>query len=425
MSGPYFLASGRWDNVVSIIDLAAALDPANDGTAKAIVARPRVTPDIDDDGRGRTPASGQPVSLAVPRDGRFAYVVNHSGTVTPAAAFAFQHGHPGTITILDLAKAFDPANGGTTNAIAGIVPTGTAGPVGIALTPDQKTLVVASAEAAGLEDGGRQISLIDVASRKVLRQIVQDVEGSGSTLSLQPCALPSPNAGFGRFPNSNGVAVTPFAGGAIFTANGGTDDVSVISLPRALAGDAETEVARIPVETGGFGIAASPDGRLVAVASRESARTGKEGNTISLIDVERAIGGGRDAEVARIRIGTDDASEGTRPFAVAFTRDGSKVLASCFRSNTLSLVDVAAALGGNAAEEKRLRLSTAGGRPGRPRGIAITPDGRYAGVTGGPKEGPGSSTLFVIDIKRMQPAGCVTGVGNESYLLDILPKRPD
>jgi DNA-binding beta-propeller fold protein YncE len=247
--------------------------------------------------------------------------------------------------------------------------------------------------------------LVDVASRKVLRQIVQDVEASGATPSPQPCALSSPNAGFGRFPNSNGVAVTPFAGGAIFTANGGTDDVSVISLPRALAGDAKAEVARIPIETGGFGIAASPDGRLVAVASRESARTGKGGNTISLIDVERAIGGARDAEVARIRIGTDNASEATRPFAVAFTRDGSKVLASCFRSNTLSLVDVAGALGGNAAEEKRLRLSTADGRPGRPRGIAITPGGRYAGVTGGPKEGPGSSVLFVIEIETMQPAG--------------------
>ena len=146
-AGPFLIVSGRWDNIVSVVDLAAALDPANDGTPAAIVARVRVTPDIDADGTGRldTPASGQPVSVAVAADGRRAYVVNHSGRATPAAAAAFQHGHPGTVTVLDLAKALDPATIGTTGAIEAIIPTGTAGPVGIALTPDGKHLVVASA----------------------------------------------------------------------------------------------------------------------------------------------------------------------------------------------------------------------------------------------------------------------------------------
>src|SRR5688500_5518490 len=137
--GPFLFVSGRWDNVVSIVDVLTALEPANSGTSAAIVNRVRVTPDIDAAGAGAadTPASGQPVSLAVDAERGLAYVVNHSGRATPAAAAAFQHGHPGTITVLDVAKALDPASNGTTKAIEDIIETGTAGPVGIALTPDR------------------------------------------------------------------------------------------------------------------------------------------------------------------------------------------------------------------------------------------------------------------------------------------------
>lgn len=423
--GPYVLVSGRWDNVVSVVDLAAALDPANHGTAAAIVARPRVTPDIEaGSGRADTAASGQPVSLVVDQEGRFAYVVNHSGRVTPDEAAAFQHGHPGTITILDLAKGFDRARAGTTEPIARIIPTGTAGPVGIAWSPDRRSLVVASAEADGCEDGGNQISLIDPVEGRVMRQIRLRVDPLPDGRPPEPCRLPGPHENFGRYPNTNGVAVSPLQGGFIFAANGGTDDVSVISFSQALAGEPGAEIGRVPVQTGPFGIAVSPDGRLVAVASRESARTGREGSTVSLIEVERAIQGDPDAERARVRVGADHDGEATRPFAVAFTPDGRKVLASCFRSNTLSLVDVEAALAGRPAEEKRLHLTTPDGRPGRPRGIAVTADGRYAAVTGGPKEGPGSSVLFVIDLAAMAEVGCVTGVGNESYFLTMLERRP-
>lgn len=424
--GPYVLVSGRWDNVVSVVDLEAALDPANHGTSAAIIARPRVTPDIDAAGTGRidTPASGQPVSLVVDEEGRFAYVVNHSGRVTPAEAAAFQHGHPGTITVLDIAKALDPARARTTEAIARIIPTGTAGPVGIAWAPDRRSLVVASAEADGCEDGGNQISIIDTTTGRVARQIALRVHPLPSGEMPAPSRLPGPHETFGRFPNTNGVAVSPLEGGIVFTANGGTDDVSAVSLTRALAGDPGAEILRVPVQAGPFGIATSPDGRLVAVANRESARTGVEGNTISLIDVERAIERDPSAERARVRVGTDDDATATRPFAAAFTPDGRKVIASCFRSNTVSLVDVDAALSARPAEEKRLRLSTPDNRPGRPRGIAVTADGRYAAITGGPKEGPGSSVLFLIDIASMTEVGCVTGVGNESYLLAILERPP-
>ena len=111
-AGPYAIVSGRWDNTVVVIDLVKAIDPANDGTANAVINRLRVIPDIDprNSGIADTPASGQPVNVVIPPEGRFAYVVNHSGRATPAATEAFQHGHEGTVTVLDLRKALDPAN---------------------------------------------------------------------------------------------------------------------------------------------------------------------------------------------------------------------------------------------------------------------------------------------------------------------------
>jgi DNA-binding beta-propeller fold protein YncE len=418
--GPFFLVSGRWDNTVALVELARALDRGHDATSAAIVARIRVTPDIDaGSGAADTPASGQPVSVAVAADGRTAYVVNHSGLATEAAATAFQHGHAGTVTVLDLARAFDPANADTTNAIAVIIPTGTAGPVGLALTPDQKFLAVSSAEAAGREDGGREVTIIDLASRAVARRVAL-AGGVGS----EPSPHPAPHQTFGRFPNPNGIAVSRYRGGTLFTANGGTDDVSVVDLARAFAGDPGAEVNRIAVEAGPFGIAASTDGTLVAVASRESARTGREGRSISLLDVACAAAGARDAELARVCVGGDDSDTGTRPFAVAFTPDGRSVVATCFRSNTISRIDVEKALRSEPAEVARLNPRDPSGGPARPRGIAITPDGRYAAVTGGAKGAANSSVLWIVDLARFAVEACVTGVGNESYLLDVVPVLP-
>jgi hypothetical protein len=96
-----------------------------------------------------------------------------SGSVTPAAAQKFQHGHPGTVTILDVAKTLDPANAGTTKAIEAIVPTDGFGPVGLAVTPDGKHALVSASEGDQLEDGGGTISIIDLASNKVVSKVTQ------------------------------------------------------------------------------------------------------------------------------------------------------------------------------------------------------------------------------------------------------------
>ncbi|MBL8831981.1 MAG: YncE family protein [Rhodospirillales bacterium] len=416
----HLIVSGRWDNNVAIVDVAKALLPENDRTDGAVISRPRVTPDVDTDGDGRpdAPASGQPVSILVDRDARFAYVVNHSGAATPAGAAGYQHGHPGLITVVDLAKARDPAHDGTLGAVAAFVPTGRTGPVGCALVPDGSTLLVNCGEAEGSEDGGDEITAIDVSTRKAVRRIpLRETPGHPAP---GPSRHDSPHPSFGRYPNPTGIVTSSYGGGYAFVGNGGISDVSVVDLQAAMAGDPGAERHRIPVETGPFGLAASPDGRLVAVAARESMSVAYEGRTISIIDVARAAAGGKDAEVARVRVGSDDPAEQTRPFAVAFTPDGKRVVASCFRSNTISIVDVADAIAGRPAEALRIHPRTPNGAQPRPRGIAIA-GGRYACVVGGAKEGSRSSLVWLLDLETGKIVSTVTGVGNETYGLDAIP----
>lgn len=417
------LVSGRWDNTVSVVDVRAALAPENEATPNAILNTVRVTPDLAP-AAGETasrPASGQPVSILVAPTADRVFVVNHSGSARPEAAAAFQHGHPGAIAVLDLALLFDRRTAGTLAAVRTFIETGTAGPVGSALAPDARHLLVTSAEAAGREDGGRQITVIDLESNRVLHQVMLAARG-GTEPAPSPHAAPHPT--FGHYPCPNGIAVSPFAGGLAFTANGGTGDVSVIRLAAALRNEPGAEVAApIPVEAGPFGIAASPDGGLVAVASREDARTGTHGRTVSLIDVERAAAGFAEGEVARVPVGIGSDGGPSRPFDVAFTPDGRQVLATCNRSGVVSCVDVAKALTGKPCESFRLALTDPSGGEPCPRGIAVAPGGRLAAVVGGRKGGPRSSLVWLIDLAERRVAATVAGVGNEAYAL-AFAERP-
>src|SRR5690606_16967162 len=118
---------------------------------------------------------------------------------------------------------------------------------------------------------------------------------------------------------------------------------------------------------------------------RESAQTGIAGNTVSIIDVEMALNDPAKAEVARVLVGTDDPATPTRPFVAAFLPDGKRILSTQFRANNIDIIDVEKALAGQKATIRRVELATPGGEPSRPRGIAITPDGKYAAITGAPK----------------------------------------
>lgn len=416
MAKDYFLASGRWDNVVLVIDLEKAIDPANDGTPKAVVNRLRVTPDIEVDGK-TVIASGQPISIAIAPDNRRAYVVNHSGRTRPDAAAAFQHGHAGTVTVLDLGKALDPASNETLAAVEGYIETEGFGPTGFAIAADGRHAVLAHAEREGDEDGGRHISIVDLSTRKVIRKVEQAFGKPGFPCPPDPVPHRAPDPKFGCFPDTNGVTISPLGGGTIFGANGGTDDITVMSLAKAIAGEAGAELARIPVQAGGFGISTSPDGKLVAHASRESAQTDIAGNTVSIVDVEKALANPAKAEVARVLVGTDDKATPTRPFVAAFLPDGKRILSTQFRANNIDVIDVEKALAGQPATLKRIELKTPGGEPSRPRGIAITPDGKYAAITGAPKGKSNSSVVWIVDLASYEVKGRVTEIGNESYMI--------
>jgi DNA-binding beta-propeller fold protein YncE len=415
----YLLASGRWDNTVILIDVEKALNPANDGTPNAVINRLRVTPDIDATGSGKldTVASGQPISVVVSADQRRAYVSNHSGKSTPAQAAYFQHGWPGTYTVVDLVKALDPANNGTLNAVEGYIDGKNFGATGFAISPDPRYAAVAAAETPDSEDGGRTIGIVDLSTNTVIRQVEQAYGKPGFPCPVNPIPRASPNPKIGCYAGTNGITFSPLGGGTLFTANGGTNDVSVISLQKALAGDPGAELARIPVHSGGFGISTSPNGKLVAVASREDLATDKAGNTISIIDVEKALTNPAKAEVARLLLGTDDPSVGTRPFVAAFTPDGKRIVVTHFRTNNISIVDVDKALAGQPAEIKRIALATPGGQPSRPRGVAFTPDGKHVAITGAPKGGPNTGVVWLVNLDTYRVVGRVTQVGNESYLM--------
>jgi DNA-binding beta-propeller fold protein YncE len=319
-----------------------------------------------------------------------------------------------------LTKALHKEANETLHAVEGWIDSEGYGATGFALLPGGTHAALAHAEAQGLEDGGRHINIVDLAKGKVIQKVPQAYGNPGHDCPPATMARSAPDARFGCFPDTNGVTASPLGGksGLIFTANGGSNDVSVIDIAKAIAGEEDAELGRIPVQAGGFGISTSPDGKLVAQASRENAQDGKEANTISIIDVLKAGTDPASAEVARIRVGTDDENEPSRPFVAAFTPDGKKIVSTNFRTNNIDVIDVAKAIAGEKATLARIPLSTESEKPSRPRGIAITPDGNYAAITGAPpKDGPNSSMVWIVDLRTNEVKGRVTEIGSESYMI--------
>ena len=105
-------------------------------------------------------------------------------------------------------------------------------------------------------------------------------------------------------------------------------------------------------------------------------------------------------------VGTDDASVAAPPPWLSAGR--LKRRHTCFRSNTVSLVDVEGA-GGTSAEVARLALPTPDSGPSRPRGVVMTPDGPMP--SRGAKTGPGQRCSWWMP--SMKLAGRVTNVGND------------
>lgn len=400
----FALVSGRWDPSVAVVDLDAALDPANDGTAGAVVSRARVTPDlVGEDGR-RAPAVGLPVSVAVlPQLDRLV-VVNHAGCASMAAMRGRPHGHAGAVAVFDLRATL--AGRATTPEI--LLPTGTFGPVGCVVAPDGRHVLVAAGEGDGLEDGGFQISVVDVAAPALRHNFEMPSEG-------RPCPELSPDEGFGGFPNPAGIAIASGEPALVLTADGGSSTVSVFRLADVLSGARHAPLARLFLPSGPFGIAASPDGTWALVANRECPRTGTEGRSVSMLDLASLRRGEKPALV-HVDVGGD--GRPSRPMGVAFAPDGMSAFVACFRTGTVSRI--ARGPGGAWSEAGRAKLAGEGDAPACPRGVAVTSDGALVLVAGGPRGAAASSVLWLLDARSLKARGRVTGVGNESYFLEVI-----
>ena len=427
----YILATGRRLPYLYVVSLDAALDPANDRTSNAIVGRSKVATEALD---GRL--LGDPANLVVSEDSRTVYVVNHHGAIDNAGFR--QHGGRGQIAVLDVDDLLAPRNDGTANALRRHMDSGGFGALGIVLLPDM--LVIANAENHLTEDGGNRITFVDRRTGR-LRGTVELALGSPGF----PCpdypvpyappygpprnlAVSAPDPGWGCFPDPNGLALGRASDGSayVFSANGGTNDVSVIDLGRALRGDPRAEVARVPTQVGPWGITATPNRRHIIVGNGGSQRDASAGNTISVIDVDRASAGAVGAEVARVLVGTDDPLEQSHPLIPSVTPDGRQVVVPNLRTNNVSIVSIELALAGDPdAEVARIPLVRPDGRPARPKGSAVTPDGRYAVISAGPSLPPFSQELgylYVIDLRSRSVVATVTGVGHEPYGLAVVER---
>ena len=427
----YILAAGRRLPYVYVISLDAAVDPANNRTSNAIVGRSKVATEALD---GRL--LGDPANLVVSEDGRTVYVVNHHGAIDNAAFR--QHGGRGQIAVLDIDDLLSPRNNGTANALRRHMDSGGFGALGVVLLPE--VLVIANAENHLTEDGGNRITFVDRRTGSLRATVDLALGSPGFPCPDYPVpyvppygpprnlAVGAPGPGFGCFPNPNGLALGRATDGSayVFSANGGTNDVSVIDLGRALRGDPRAEIGRIPTQVGPWGITATPDRRHVIVANGGSQRDGSAGNTLSVIDVDRASAGAGRAEVARVLVGTDDASEQSHPLIPSVTPDGREVVVPNLRADNVSIVSLELALAGNAdAEVARIPLVRPDGRPARPKGSAVTADGRYAVISAGPSLPPFSQELghlYVIDLRSRSVVATVTGVGHEPYGLAIVER---
>ncbi|MEO8936659.1 MAG: hypothetical protein ABI277_09750 [Burkholderiaceae bacterium] len=437
----YVLVTGRRDPRIYAIDLKAALRSENNGTDRAVVSRSLTNPTRLD---GKL--LGDPATIKLSADQKTAYVMNHHGAVVNAEFL--QHGGRGNIAVMEVRKMISRRYDNTAQALQANWDLGWFGGVGLIVLPD---LVIGSAGEGWLaETGSNRISFIDRRTGGLRGQIQMALTGPGTRQLSEGCAafpVPfvsptaapinptlAPDPHDGCWPDPEGIAIGKGSNGKryLFSGNADTEDISVMDLEQALAGVPVVEVApRIPIQSGPFTISASPNGKYIAATARESHIKDFEGNTLSIIDVDRARQGLSNAEVARIRVGTDNPVGQGRPFTATWTPDGQRIIVTNYRVNNLSVVDLNRALAhAPNAEIARIALTRPDLQQAQPKGVAVTSDGRYALVAGGPNTITRSETdltgvLHIVDLHSFYQVATVAKVGIDPYGVAVVDKGDD
>jgi YVTN family beta-propeller protein len=270
--------------------------------------------------------------------------------------------------------------------VVGRVPTGE-GPHEVAASADGKLAFVAN---YGSRDAGNTLSVIDIAARKELRRVdlgalrrPHGIQFKGGQLYFTAEA----NKAVGRYDPSSGrvdvlaetkqdgthMLVLSQDGSRIFTANIGSDSVSVLERSDSSA----WKVTTIPVGKGPEGIDISPNGKEVWTAhSRDGG--------ISIIGV--AAG----KVIQTIDIGTK------RSNRLKFTPDGRLVLVSDLEAGELAILDAR-----THKPVKRLKLGP------YTEGILVRPDGAQAYVAVA-----GDNRVAILDLKTLEVSAHIeTGAG--------------
>lgn len=427
----YILATGRRLPLLYSVSLSEALDPANHNTSNAIIARNQVAlPHLD----GRL--LGDPANLVISEEGDTAYVINHHGSIDNGEFR--QHGGRGQVAVIDVAAALNPDNNLTANALLMNMDSGGFGAIGTVLLPE--LLVINNAENHLTEDGGNRITFVDRITGGLRHTVELALGNPGFECEDYPVPYASPNGppqelavlapdpSFGCFPNPNGLALGRASNGHryLFTANGGTGDVSVVDLEAALGGESDAELHRIANHPGAWGIVATPDGSHVIVAHGGRQDVSQAGNTVAVLAVDTAVTNPDQSEVVRVRVGTDDPGTPTHPLIPSVTPDGRELIVPNLRADNVSIIDLELALSGDAnAEVARIPLVHPQGGPVRPKGSTVSADGRYAAISAGPGSLPYTAEnglLYLVDLASREVVGVVSGVGNDPYNLAFVYK---
>jgi YVTN family beta-propeller protein len=292
---------------------------------------------------------------------------------TPSPALLVLNKEESSLAIID------PA----TNKVVARVPTGEA-PHEVTVSSDGK---LAFASNYGSRNPGNTISVIDLSTQKELRRFNLGPLGRPHGLffadgklyfTSEACKIvgrydPASNQVdwlLGTGQNSTHMILVSKDANTIFTANIGSDSITVIERAPGAAGWNETV---IPVGKGPEAIDMSPDGKQVWTAhSRDGG--------VSIIDIASK------KVIQTLNVNTK------RSNRLKFTPDGKTVLISDLGGGELVVLDAVAR-----KEVKRLPM----GR--NPEGILIVPDGSRAYVAVA-----GDNNLAIIDLKTLEITGRVT-----------------